>query len=717
MAFDLPENFFNRELSWLKFNLRVLQEAVDKQSPLLERLKFVAIAGSNLDEFFMVRVAGLKQQVAQGLTRPDIAGLKPLEQLRLIAEEAHALVRLQSKYLRQLTDELAEQGLRFPAVSSLTEASREWLEQHFAQQIYPALTPLAVNASHPFPYLSNRNLNLAMLVAAPNGTERICVMRVPSLFPRLIELPKSGESRLFVFLEDVISHCCGLLFSGHRVLDVATFRVTRNADLLIDEQEAEDLLAEVERSLRQRKQGEIVRLEITRGANPTLREFLVEAAGLEEPDVYDIRGPLDPTCFFHFVELPSLDHLRHKPRPVNPPADLIGKDDIFQAMREGDILLHHPYESFDPVVNLVRRAASDPQVLAIKQTLYRVSGESPIVGALAQAAENGKQVTVLVELKARFDEQNNIQWARHLEEAGCHVIYGLVGLKTHAKVLLIIRQEEDGIKRYLHVGTGNYNDATARVYTDIGLLTANDQMGADASAFFNMLCGCSDPPHWNKFVIAPLGLRQRLTELVRREVALAEAGHPAQIIAKMNSLVDKEIVQELYAAAAAGVKIDLIVRGICVLRPGSAAAGGEKISVRSIVGRYLEHSRLFYFQNGGNAQLFLSSADWMPRNLNERVELMVPIHDEKLVARLLAMLNLQLADNCKAHVLQPSGLYHRARSGAVRVDAQVQLYEQARAAAQAPIVTLSQRLRPVLRRDSLAELPLSLPWTNSPDSL
>lgn len=695
--FEHPEYYLNRELSWLKFNLRVLREAQDKRNPLLERVRFIGITGSNLDEFYMIRVAGLRQQLESGVNKLDPAGLAVEEQLRLISEATRELVRKQYKYLRVLRRELEKEEIHFSTVDELPERNRDWTERYFRQTIYPVITPLAVDSSHPFPFLLNRSLNLA--VELRQGREvKTAVIQVPSVLPRIVETPAAGRKRRFVFLEEIIRAYCGELFHGYTVKDVTPFRITRNADLTIDEEDASDLLAEMEKSLRLRRRGQTVRLEIAKTASRALREFVVDGLRISEQDVFEIAGPIDASYLMKFADLPGYGHLRYEPFAPAVPADLAGEEDIFAAIRRRDILLHHPYESFAPVVEFISCAAADPQVLAIKQTLYRVGGDSPIVNALALAAENGKQVTVLVELKARFEEENNILWARRLEEAGCHVIYGLVGLKTHAKIALVVRRETGGIKRYVHMSTGNYNGATAKVYTDLGLFTANDQFGADASAFFNVISGYSDPPAWNKIVVAPLGLRQRLYELIDREIACAVAGKPARIVAKLNSLVDKDMVQKLYQASHAGVRIDLIVRGICQLKPGIPGVS-DTIAVRSIVGRFLEHSRIVYFAGGGEERVFLSSADWMSRNLNDRVELLFPVDDPGHVERLKGILDLFLQDNQKAYVMRNDGSYRHADKRARAVSSQDELLRQARQASRGAELPLGQQLKPAYRKD------------------
>lgn len=652
-----PEYFFNRELSWLKFNLRVLREAGVKTTPLLERLKFVAITASNLDEFFMVRVAGLWDQYENGINKRDAAGLTVKAQLEEISKAAHDQMKLLNKYLLSLVKELREAGIYICRVSELSEKGRRWLEAYYQEEIFPVLTPMAVDASRPFPFLANKTLNLAVELTNQEGEDSMGIVQVPSVLPRLLEVP-GEEKRSFVFLEDVINEHCSDLYSGCKILDVVPFRITRDADLEFDEDDIDNLLKEVEKSLRKRTRGASVRLEIYNKANSRIRKFLYDNLDITEQEVYEINGPLDATCFFKFASLPGMWPWLYEPFVPQRPLELPDDSDIFKVLRERDVLLHHPYESFDPVVKFVSDAANDPNVLAIKQTLYRVSGNSPIVAALARAAENGKQVTVLVELKARFDEENNIIWARRLEEAGCHVIYGLMGLKTHAKIILVVRKEADGIKRYVHLGTGNYNDNTAKLYTDMGLMTANDQFGSDASAFFNVLSGYSDPPVWNKLVMAPLGLRKKIYELIDNEISIVKKGGTGHIIAKMNSLIDYPVIQKLYEASMAGVKIDLIIRGICGLRAGMDGIS-DNITVRSIVGRQLEHSRIFWFQGGGKEQLFLSSADWMPRNLNDRVELFFPVETPAHIERIKKVLDLYLRDNVGAHMMQSNGTYRR----------------------------------------------------------
>ena len=691
-----PEYFYNRELSWLKFNLRVLKEAMGKETPLLERLKFIAISASNLDEFFMVRVAGLWSNFDSGVEKRDASGMSVHEQLVAISQAAHEQVRTQTKSLIALMAEMDAVKLHFRRVKDLSELGKDWLEEYYREVVFPVLTPMAVDASRPFPFLANKTLNLAVELIKADGEHSMGLIQVPSVLDRIVEVEPEGK-RTFVFLEDIIASHCHDLFKGCHILDMVSFRVTRDSDLDLEEDDSVDLMKEVEESLRKRKRGAAVRLEIFKTNNKRIKKFLEENLDVTEMEVYEINGPLDPTCFFKFIGMKGMWPWLYEPFVPQRPLELPDDSDLFAAIRENDILLHHPYESFDPVVKLVSDAADDPQVLAIKQTLYRVSGNSPIVAALARAAENGKQVTVLVELKARFDEENNILWARRLEKAGCHVIYGLVGLKTHAKIILIVRKEDNGIRRYLHLGTGNYNDSTAKLYTDLGLMTANDEFGSDASAFFNLLSGYSEPPVWNKLVMAPLGLREKIYALIDNEIAMVRAGREGHIIAKMNSLIDQPVIQKLYEASAAGVHIDLIVRGICGLRTGIEGIS-DNITVRSIVGRQLEHSRIFWFANGGEEQLYLSSADWMPRNLNDRVELFFPVETEEHIHRIKALLDLYLRDNVGAHMMQSNGTYRRVRNKLEPVSAQSTLYEMAQLAVTADKLPMEKRLQPVFSR-------------------
>ena len=660
MDFLDPQYYLNRECTWIKFNERVLRESVVPSNPLLEQLNFVAISASNLDEFFMIRVAGVKHLIESGVPHHDIAGMTPQDQFSAIETMGHKQVGQQYAYLNDIRDRLRGEGLRFVKPSELTEEQHIWLEQYFEREIYPVVTPMAVDPSHPFPFLSSLSLNLAVLLRRREGDSSVktAILPVPSsVLDRIIKVPGTGDEKQFLFLEDVLSTFAERFFLGCEILEATPFRVTRDADLDIDD-DAEDLLAEVVKSLKKRKKGAAVRLELAVSASRMVKTLLMTELALEERDVYMIPGPLDCKVFFSFTGIEGYDHLRYAPAFPQPSWELekLHAPDMWQAISQQDIMVHHPYETFETVEKFVRLAATDPDVLAIKQTLYRVSSKSPIIAALAQAAENGKQVTVLMEVKARFDEENNIHMAAKLEKAGCHVIYGIMGLKTHSKITLVVRREEEGIQRYVHVATGNYNGKTARIYTDVGILTSNTLIGIDASAFFNLLSGYSDPPQWNKLAVAPLNLRQRIYEEIDQEIDWARKGKKALIIAKMNSLLDKKVIARLYEASQAGVRIQLIVRGICVLRPGVPGLS-EHIEVHSIVGRYLEHSRLFYFYNNGKEDVFISSADWMPRNLNERVELMIPVEYPPHKERVKGILNLYFHDNVKAYAMNGDGTY------------------------------------------------------------
>lgn len=675
--YEAHEYFLNRECTWLKFNERVLREAVVPSNPLLEQLNFIAIAASNLDEFFMIRVAGVKHLIESGIKHIDIAGLTPRQQFAAIQAMAHELVHTQYRYCRSILTRLRDKGLEFVKVQDLTAEQNRWLEDFFTREIYPVVTPMAVDSSHPFPFLASLNLNLAVLLRKRDGAVKTAILPVPSpVIRRIVKVPGTKNPKQYLFLEDILAAYAERFFLGCDILEAVPFRVTRDADLDIDE-DVEDLLAEVEKSLKKRKKGAAVRLEISQSASRLIKEFLRKELQLEERDMYMIPGPLDCQVFFSFLSIESDETLRYVPFRPQPSFELaeLGEPDLWKAVSARDIMVHHPYEKFETIEDFIHLAAMEPDVLAIKQTLYRVSSKSPIIAALATAAENGKQVTVLMEVKARFDEENNINMARKLEEAGCHVIYGIVGLKTHSKITLIVRREEDGIKRYVHLATGNYNGKTARIYTDIGILTANPLIGADASAFFNFLSGYSDPPEWNKLAVAPLNLRERIYEEIDQEIAWAKAGKKAVIQAKMNSLLDKSVIAKLYEASVAGVTIQLIIRGICVLRPGVKGIS-ENIEVRSIVGRFLEHSRLFYFYNNGKEDVFISSADWMPRNLNERVELMVPIEYAPHKKRIKDILSLYLRDNTKAYHMEADGSYQYVSGKPADETVQAQEYLQ-----------------------------------------
>ncbi len=719
-----PEYFENRELSWIKFDRRVLNEARDKSIPLLERLKFVSITSSNLDEFFMVRVASLKDMQNAGVKNKDIAGMDATAQLERINKDTKELVSTQySTYNRSLLPLLNQEHIYIiDAYEKLTDEQADFVDTYFEKEVYPVLTPMAVDSGRPFPLIRNKSLNIAAIIESKGGgllgrredeeakeskeekeskdvkegkeekegkdvkeskedkdkdkeseiITEFATVQVPSGMARLVPVPsKDPTERIFILLEQVIEKNIGKLFSNYKVVCAYPYRIMRNADFSIDEDEAPDLLKEIQKQLKKRKWGEVIRLEVEDGIDKKLLNFLKEELRVEnEEDIFYMNGPIDLTFLMKMYGLEGYDHLRYEPHKPQIVPEIMPGENIFEAIQNGDILLHHPYQSFVPVMELIRQAANDEQVLAIKMTLYRVSGNSPIIASLAQAAENGKQVTVLVELKARFDEENNIVWAKKLEKAGCHVIYGIVGLKTHSKIALVVRREEDGIHRYVHLGTGNYNDSTAKLYTDCGLLTCSQEIGEDATAVFNMLSGYSEPLSWNCLALAPLWLRKKFLKLIRRETNNAKAGRQAYIRAKMNSLCDQEIIEALYEASAAGVKIQLLVRGICCLKVGIKNVS-ENIHVRSIVGNFLEHSRIFEFCNYGHTEVYMGSADWMPRNLDRRVEIVFPVLDEKLKQKALHILDLEFEDNVKAHIMQPDGRYEKIdKRGKVLIDSQ-----------------------------------------------
>ncbi|WP_026494316.1 RNA degradosome polyphosphate kinase [Butyrivibrio sp. WCD3002] len=667
--------YINRELSWLQFNSRCLSEAKDKATPLFEKLKFLSITASNLDEFFMVRVASLKDMIHAGYKKPDIAGMSPSQQLNAVTDAVHDFVNQQYHiYNRLIIPELKENGLEIVKnYDKLTADEADYIDRYFDDFVYPVLTPMAYDSSRPFPLIRNKTLNIGALVQGKEEGDELefAMVQVPSVLPRIMEIPESDGVRKVMLLEQIIQRNIQKLFLNYDIVCCYPFRVGRNADLSIDEDEAEDLLKEIEKQLKRRQWGQAIRLEIEKGFDKRLLKILIDELKVEDREVYTIDGPLDLTFLMKMYGMEGFDYL--KEHGYNPPAVVPGLPadrDIFECIREGDILMHHPYESFDPVVRFVETAASDPQVLAIKQTLYRVSGNSPIIAALAKAADNGKQVSVLVELKARFDEENNIVWAKMLEKAGCHVIYGLKGLKTHSKITLVVRKEDDGIRRYVHLATGNYNDSTAKLYTDVGMFTCAEAYGEDATAVFNMLSGYSEPLAWNKLTIAPLWLKDRVLDLIQREADHARAGEPAHIIAKMNSICHKDVIAALYEASSAGVKVELIVRGICCLRTGIPGVS-ENITVRSIVGNFLEHSRIFYFENGGSPEYYASSADWMPRNLERRVEIMFPVENPELRKKLWHILDAELKDNVKAHMMNAQGEYVKVtRRGAEALNSQ-----------------------------------------------
>ncbi|MCH5255953.1 MAG: RNA degradosome polyphosphate kinase [Lachnospiraceae bacterium] len=683
--FSKAENYTNRELSWLLFEKRVLSEAMDEQLPLFERIKFLSITASNLDEFFMVRVASLKDMVTAGYSKKDIAGLTPIEQLEKVNKETHELVRQQyATYNQSLLPELLKHGLRVIGHhEDLTKEEAEYIDKYFEDNIYPVLTPMAVDSSRPFPLIRNKSLNIGALVKKKSGEGELefATVQVPSVLSRIVPIP-SEKDKAVILLEEVIERNIHKLFLNYDIVCAYPFRIMRSADLPIEEDEAEDLLEEIEKQLKKRQWGQAIRLEIEEGMDERLLKIIQDDLTIGNEDIYPIMGPLDMTFLMKMYDMDGFDDLKEHSYIEPQPVPQLPEDaDVFERIREEDILMFHPYQTFEPVVRFIRQAAKDPDVLAIKQTLYRVSGNSPIIAALEQAADNGKQVSVLVELKARFDEENNIVWARRLEKAGCHVIYGLLGLKTHSKITLVVRREENGIRRYVHLGTGNYNDSTAKLYTDLGLLTCSESIGEDATAVFNMLSGYSEPRSWNKLSLAPLWLKDRFLYLINREKEYALNGRPARIIAKMNALCDKDIIEALYEAGAAGVKIDLIIRGICCLKTGLPGIS-ENISVRSIVGNYLEHARIFYFENGGKAEYYLASADWMPRNLEKRVEILFPIEKPELQSKIMYILESQLEDNVKAHILGHNGVYEKVdRKGKEAFNSQLVFCERSRAVA------------------------------------
>ena len=654
--------YVNRELSWLEFNCRILGEAKDRTIRPFERIKFLGITASNLDEFFMVRVASLIDMVHAGYEKTDIAGMTPGQQLEKIIPKTKEFMNSQyTTYNRSLLPLLEKNGLHvITHHENLTEAQSSYVDDFFDKDVYPVLTPMAVDASRPFPLIRNKTLNIGALIRKKDSKEvEIATVQVPSVLPRIVHVPSEQDGvQEIILLEEVIEKNIAKLFLNYEVTCAHPYRIMRNADLTIDEDDAADLLKEIERQIKQRQWGEVIRLEVEDSIDKELLNQLVKQLEVAKENIFAINGPLDLTFLSKLSGLDGFDHLKNPKYTPQPVPELNSEEPIFDQIKKRDIFLHHPYETFDPVVQFISQAAVDPDVLAIKQTLYRVSSHSPIIAALAQAAENGKQVTVLVELKARFDEENNINWAKMLEKTGCHVIYGLVGLKTHSKIALVVRREEDGIKRYVHLGTGNYNDVTARLYTDTGILTASDSIGEDATAVFNMLSGYSEPASWNKLAVAPIWLKDTVLDLINREAENARAGKPAHIIAKMNSLCDPKVMAALYEASAAGVKIELIVRGICCLRAGVPGLS-ENITVRSIVGNFLEHARILYCYNDGFEDIYMGSADWMPRNLDKRVEIMFPVEDPQAKAQAKHILDVQLADTMKAYILQPDGTYEK----------------------------------------------------------
>jgi len=656
-------HFISRELSWLEFNQRVLNEALDARNPLLERVKFFCIASSNLDEFFEVRVAGLKQQIESDVVERSFDGRTASETFRAVRRRVREMVAQQFTCWREdLRPSLAKHGICFLEPDRLEGADRIFLDTYYATQLRPVLTPLGIDPAHPFPQLLNKSLNLVVSLEIERNGEmerRLGVVQVPRVLPRLVRLPREDEAPVFVFLGEIIGHHLADLFAGTKILGWWHFRVTRNGELYIDEEDVGNLLKAVEQELHNRRKGAAVRLEVNQNCPAEIYNFLLETLELTADDLYLIDGPLNPIRLMAILEGDHSPELRDRPFVAQIAPAFSGVSDPFPLIRQRDVLLHHPYESYTSVVDYLEAAAQDPHVLAIKQTLYRTGGDPRIVGALMNAVKNGKQVTAVTELKARFDEANNILWARRLEEAGVHVVYGIVNHKVHAKITLVVRRDEDGLRRYVHLSTGNYNPSTARLYTDLSLFTCDPDFGEDATNLFNLLTGISQFQGAHRFLISPFTVHDHLMELIRREAENAKAGKPARIIAKMNALVDREVIEALYGASQAGVRIDLIVRGTCCLRPGMPGVS-DNISVRSIVGRFLEHARISYFENGGTPQVFIGSADWMPRNFFRRIEIVVPIEDAALQTRIREqLLDTQLADNVKASLLGPDGTYAR----------------------------------------------------------
>lgn len=673
--------FFNRELSWLEFNQRVLDEGLDDALPLLERLKFLAITASNLDEFFMVRVGGLRLLVQQGIATPDAAGMTPTEQLAAVSKRAHEMVDQQQKCFLELEQKLAEAGIRRVRGQDLTERRAKAVEQVFESEIFSVMTPRAVRSGEEFPLLVNQMLHVAVHLA-PDGTSdgqpRLAIIPLGRALPRFFTLSGGERGYSFVLLEDVVVRMVHRFFPGEKVLGNAVFRITRNADFSLRDDLATDLLAGMEGVLTARKHGACVRLEVASDASEKVLASLTAALGVGESEIFQTAAPLDLAAFMPLTDLAGFESLKYEPWPPQPSPEVEQGVKMFDIIAHRDVLLYHPYESFDPVLRLIEEAAADPEVLAIKQILYRTSRKSPIVTALARAAQRGKYVTVIVELKARFDEARNIEWARSLEEQGVQVIYGVKGLKTHAKTCIIVRREPHGVVRYVHFGTGNYNEITAKIYSDASLLTSNEELGADAVMFFNAITGYSQPQRYRKIEAAPTGLRPRILELIEAETHRRQQGQQAFIDAKINSLVDPEVINALYAASQAGVPVRLNVRGVCCLRPGVPELS-ENIAVTSVVDRYLEHARIIHFHHGGDDLVFLSSADWMPRNLDRRIELLVPVEDQAAKSRLISILKTYFDDNVKARALQSDGSYKRLKPGRKKARrSQEVLYEEVR---------------------------------------
>jgi polyphosphate kinase len=658
--------FINREISWLDFNYRVLEEAYDKNNLIMDRLKFLAITASNLDEFFMVRIAGIMDQINVGYTKKTIDGLTPKEQLTELSRSTQEMMMRQYTCLtKSIMPELNQKGVFFSRYKDLNEEEKEFVLHYFREECYPVLTPQAIDNSRPFPLVKNNQVYLCIQLNDPEvkskeEKEFMAILEIPKVIERIIALPHKEKSKQlnYIFAEELISPFVHELFSGYVVKQVNAFRITRNGDLAIDEDEAEDLLIEIEKSIQQRKWGATIKLEITKSMGKKMRKWLMNALEINESEIFELNGNLDLTCFMKFQGRSEFAELREPRFQSIISNEFYNQDDIFKVIREKDRLLHHPYQSFDTVIDFVRQAAGDKDVLAIKQTLYRVSGDSPIIEALIKAAQNGKQVTVLVELKARFDEANNIIWAKKLEKAGCHVIYGLVGLKIHCKMILVVRKESEGIRRYVHLGTGNYNDVTAGLYTDIGMFTAKESFASDISTLFNLLSGYSHYTLWKKIEVAPKTLRNAFYLSIDREIENVKMGEKGKIIAKMNSLIDEGIINKLYEASQAGVTIQLIVRGMCSLIPGISKIS-ENITVHSIVGTFLEHSRIYYFYNQGKEDMFLSSADWMERNLNRRIETLFPVEDKELRIKLKHIIDITLRDTIKTRIMTKTGEYIR----------------------------------------------------------
>ncbi|WP_204180322.1 MULTISPECIES: RNA degradosome polyphosphate kinase [unclassified Staphylococcus] len=674
---NLPQYYNNRELSWLDFNYRVLQEAEDKNNPLLEQLKFISIFSSNLDEFFMVRVAGLQDQVKMGYDKPENkAQLTPKEQLEQIKIKNKKYVDLQYARYNELVELLKQHRVEVTKPESLPESLLPQLEREFKTGILPTLTPLGIDAYHPFPKLNNKSLNIFVDIDTDDAINS-AIVQIPSLIPRFYTL-NQGQTQYVIMLEDIITYYINELFTGYEVLNTFTFRITRNADLTIHEDGAEDLLIEIERFLKERKRGTAVRLEID-GRQATYEDvvWIINQLEVHDNDVYFVDGPLDLTLLFDLVDhlSNSLKHLTYNKYLPQPPQSL-GNEDIFDLSLKRDIFFHHPYESFEPIVDFIRDAANDPNTIAIKQTLYRVSKDSPIINSLKTAAENGKQVTVLVELKARFDEENNVHWARMLEDAGCHVIYGMTYLKTHSKISLVVKRNNNKLTSFVHLGTGNYNDKTAKLYTDMGIITTNQEIAEDAINFFNYLSGYTLKPEYNKLIVAPYDIRDVFLARIDKEIKSHRENGNGKIMMKMNSLTDKDIILKLFEASRAGVKVKLIIRGICCLKPGIPDVS-DNIEVVSIVGRFLEHSRIYYFHNNGDEKIYLSSADAMTRNMIKRVEILFPVEDKKIAKRLLDYMNLQLSDNQKGRYQDEQGYYHYIHNNLSPLNSQAYLMKEA----------------------------------------